>query len=85
MSYASAITCIAESMNRLFDRLAKAEAMLEALDDYWALHPEAETDPDGDCPFCENPNREDWEHEYCLEGSWNRFQRLRKEFEEGKP
>ena len=83
MSYASAITCIAESMNRQFDRLAKAEAMLKALDDYWALHPDAETDPDGDCPFCEEPNRNEWEHDYCFECAWERFERLRKEFEEG--
>jgi len=63
-------------------RVSKAEAMLKALDDYWALHPDNDTDMQGDCPYCEEPNRSHWEHEYCFENAWARFEKLRKEFEE---
>jgi hypothetical protein len=74
---------MSEAEAMLKARVTKAEAMLRALDDYWALHEDSITDPDGSCTYCEEPNRNHWEHESCFEGAWNRFQRLRKEFEEG--
>jgi hypothetical protein len=64
-------------------RVTKAEAMLKALDVYWKLHPDSTYNMTGNCPLCEKPNPDSDEHENCFEDAWDRFAKLRKEFEGG--
>jgi len=69
-------------VSELLDKIVTAKAMLKAIDAYWELHPDAPYNEDGDCPVCQKPNKHDWEHENCFEEAWDRFEKLRKEFEE---
>ena len=54
--------------------------MLKALDIYWKMVPEY-FDANENCPYCGQPNQDDWYHETCLEDSWLVFDNLRKQVE----